>query len=36
MFAPARALYAKAGFVECGPFEGYTLDPNSVYMTKVL
>lgn len=32
-FAPARALYARAGFVECGPFEGYRLDPNSVFMT---
>ncbi len=36
MFAPARALYARTGFVECGPFEGYSLDPNSVYMTTVL
>lgn len=33
MFAPARQLYAKAGFVECPPFEGYALDPNSFYMT---
>jgi putative acetyltransferase len=32
-FAPARALYAKHGFVECGPFEGYADDPNSVFMT---
>jgi putative acetyltransferase len=36
MFRPARALYSKAGFVECPPFEGYRLDPNSVYMTKAL
>jgi putative acetyltransferase len=36
MFEPARRLYARAGFTECGPFEGYTLDPNSVFMTKVL
>ena len=36
MFAPARALYAKAGFTECPPFEGYTLDPNSIYMTRTL
>ena len=36
MFRPARMLYARAGFAECGPFEGYTLDPNSVYMTKTL
>lgn len=32
-FAPARALYARAGFVECEPFEGYVSDPNSVFMT---
>ncbi len=36
MFAPARGLYAKAGFAECGPFEGYSIDPNSVFMTRVL
>jgi putative acetyltransferase len=35
-FAPARALYAKHGFVECSPFEGYKLDPNSTFMTKVI
>ena len=35
-FVAARALYARAGFVECGPFEGYREDPNSVFMTKVL
>jgi putative acetyltransferase len=35
-FVAARALYARAGFVECGPFEGYWEDPNSVFMTKVL
>jgi putative acetyltransferase len=33
-FAPARGLYAKAGFVECVPFEGYGPDPNSVFMTR--
>lgn len=33
-FAPARGLYAKAGFEECEPFEGYGPDPNSVFMTK--
>lgn len=33
-FAPARGLYAKSGFEECGPFEGYAPDPNSVFMTK--
>ena len=35
-FIAARALYAKAGFAECPPFEGYTDDPNSVFMTKTL
>jgi putative acetyltransferase len=33
-FAPARALYARHGFVECGPFGEYRLDPNSVFMTR--
>lgn len=32
-FAPARALYASRGFVECGPIPGYAADPNSVFMT---
>ena len=36
MFAPARGLYLRAGFTECPPFEGYVLDPNSVYMTRLL
>ncbi|MDP3195101.1 GNAT family N-acetyltransferase [Tabrizicola sp.] len=35
-FVAARALYARAGFDECAPFEGYGPDPNSVFMTKVL
>lgn len=35
-FAPARALYAKAGFVPCAPFGAYREDPHSVFMTKVL
>lgn len=35
-FAAARALYARAGFVECGPFEGYGPDPNSLFMTMTL
>jgi putative acetyltransferase len=35
-FIAARALYGRAGFAECGPFGDYTMDPNSVYMTKVL
>jgi putative acetyltransferase len=32
-FAPARALYAACGFVECAPFGAYREDPNSVFMT---
>lgn len=32
-FAPARRLYARHGFTECGPFGSYTLDPFSVFMT---
>jgi putative acetyltransferase len=32
-FLPARALYARHGFVECGPFGEYGEDPNSVFMT---
>jgi putative acetyltransferase len=32
-FAPARRLYARHGFTECGPFGSYTLDPYSVFMT---
>ena len=35
-FAPARALYARHGFVECSPFSDYKADPNSLYMTLVL
>lgn len=35
-FAPARALYARHGFVECGPFGEYREDPNSVFMTLAL
>lgn len=35
-FAPARALYARFGFGECGPFAGYAEDPYSVYMTRAL
>lgn len=35
-FIAARALYAKAGFTECPPFEGYSLDPNSIFMTRIL
>jgi putative acetyltransferase len=32
-FVPARAFYARHGFVECGPFGEYWEDPNSVFMT---
>lgn len=32
-FVPARTLYARAGFMETGPFGDYVLDPNSVFMT---
>lgn len=35
-FVAARALYARAGFTECPPFEGYDEDPNSVFMTRTL
>jgi putative acetyltransferase len=35
-FAPARALYARHGFVECPPFGDYQPDPNSVFMTLAL
>lgn len=35
-FVAARALYATAGFEECGPFEGYGPDLNSVFMTRLL
>lgn len=35
-FAPARALYARHGFVACGPFGDYREDPNSVFMTREL
>jgi putative acetyltransferase len=35
-FAPARALYARHGFVACGPFGDYGADPNSTFMTLAL
>jgi putative acetyltransferase len=35
-FAPARALYARHGFVECQPFGDCQPDPNSVFMTLAL
>ena len=35
-FAPARQLYAQAGFAYCEPFAEYIVDPNSVFMMKEL
>ncbi|TQM96681.1 putative acetyltransferase [Ornithinimicrobium humiphilum] len=35
-FAPARALYRKAGFTDCSPFGTYREDPHSVFLTKEL
>jgi len=35
-FASARRLYAKHGFVECGPFGTYIEDPHSTFMTMKL
>lgn len=35
-FAPARALYARAGFVGCGPFGDYSPDSHSTFMTRSL
>ncbi len=35
-FAPARSLYASFGFIPCGPFADYRLDPYSVFMTREL
>lgn len=35
-FAPARALYASAGFVECAPFGDYVPSPHSSFMTLAL
>ena len=32
-FLPARALYARHGFMECGPFGDYREDSNSIFMT---
>ena len=33
-FIPALRLYESAGFARCGPFEDYTDDPFSVFMTR--
>jgi len=35
-FAPARTLYRSRGFVECGPFASYVLDPHSAFFTRPL
>jgi putative acetyltransferase len=35
-FAAARRLYAKFGFVPCGPFADYIEDPHSVFMTRAV
>ncbi|MEU6559655.1 GNAT family N-acetyltransferase [Nocardia nova] len=35
-FRPARGLYARCGFVTCGPFGGYPADTDSVFMTIAL
>ena len=35
-FKPAHELYRKFGFKECGPFNGYIEDPNSLFMTTEL
>ena len=32
-FAPARALYASAGFTVCGAFAGYRPSPHSTFMS---
>ncbi len=32
-FAPARTLYASAGFTRCAPLAGYWDSPNSTFMT---
>ena len=35
-FEPARNLYARAGFVVCGPFASYPDSTNSIFMRLVL
>ena len=35
-FAAARALYANAGFDECGPFADYVPSANSTFMTRLV
>lgn len=34
--AAARALYSRAGFVNCAPYAGYEDDPLSVFMTRTI
>ena len=33
-FEPARIMYERFGFTQCEPFADYSVDSNSVYMTK--
>lgn len=33
-FIAARTFYERHGFAECAPFQGYDLDPNSIFMTR--
>ncbi len=35
-FRPARALYARHGFVACAPFGDYAPERNSVFLTRAL
>jgi putative acetyltransferase len=35
-FTPALRLYETAGFMHCGPFEGYADDPFSVFMMRTI
>lgn len=35
-FVAARQLYERAGYLPCPPFEGYSDDPNSLFMCKEL
>ncbi len=35
-FAPARSLYAQAGFTPCGPFGDYPADRGNTFMTLAL
>nr|WP_237439653.1 hypothetical protein [Amycolatopsis rubida] len=33
-FAPARALYTRAGFTPCAPFGSYRDDPSGTYLSR--